>query len=126
MKRLPALVLSGLALLAASTGAILLGNTVFVVGGEYTFRPGQVVEGNLVAVFARVTLEPGSTVNGKLTGISSDLDLRGSVAGDIASIESEVTLGASCATGGAQREFDLFNFVILFPEIMRLGIASAG
>jgi hypothetical protein len=125
MKRPLLVALTGLLLLAVA-GAALTRQTVFVIGGEYTLRPGAVVEGNLTAFFARVTVEQGAHINGKLTSISSELDLRGSVGGEVASIESDVTLGQTCETGGGRSTFDVFDFVILFPEIMRLGTASAG
>ena len=119
----PALVISSLIILVLYLSVPLFRDTLFVVGGKYTLHPGEVVDGDLKVLFAQVELEQGSQVKGELTGISSDLDINGTVTGDFLSLESDVIVSTSCKIGGAQREFDLFNYIILIPEITRLRLS---
>jgi hypothetical protein len=124
MKHAFGYVVLGLALVALAWTAIFPWNSVIVIGGQYTLGRGQTLDRDLTALFARVVVEDGARVDGRITGISSDLDLQGAINGDILAIESEVTMRPSCETSGAQREFDAFKYVILFPELLRLGLSG--
>jgi hypothetical protein len=116
----------GLVVLLLAWVVLFPWKSVLVIGGEYTLGSGQTLDRDLTAVFARVIVEDGARVDGRLTGISSHLDLRGQITGDILAIESEITLHSSCETVGAQQAFDAFEYVILLPELLRLGPAAAG
>jgi len=126
MKRHSLAVFSGLFVLAVLTGFVFPGDSVFVIGGEYTLPPDQAVDGDVNALFARITVAEGAHVYGNLTSISSDLDLRGAIDGDILLIQSEARLRGSCKTGGSQHKLDVFNYIFLLPEIIHVDPETTG
>jgi hypothetical protein len=96
----------------------------FVVGGAYVVRAGEVVRGNLQALFAQVTVEDGARVEGGITSLSSTLDLAGSVAGSVLAVESDVTIRATAQLVHDPRRLEAIPFVILLPPLARTGYAA--
>src|SRR5512141_1252471 len=83
-----------LAFFSASFGSWqLLGRTnSLVLGGEYVVRRGEALQGNVYAFFAQVFVEDGASIAGRLVGVSSTLDLAGSVGGSVLAVGSDVTI----------------------------------
>jgi hypothetical protein len=105
-------------------GALALVNQdTYVIGGEYVVREGEIVRGNLNLVFAQVTLEDGSKIEGGLLAISSCVDVRGSVAGSISSVESDIKLEKSASVRDLHQDKGVIPFVILLPKMARWNLA---
>src|SRR5512140_3044500 len=91
------------------------------VGGDYVIRSGESFDGNLVIAFAQITVEAGASVNGNILAVSSNVHILGSVTGNINCIECDVALHPSTGViNGNMNQFNLLNWVILFPPVVRL------
>jgi hypothetical protein len=90
-----------------------------VIGGVYVIHSGEVMSGNLDAVFAQVTLEDGARVEGRILSVSSALDLAGSVSGDILSIGSDIRVRETARLKQGPRELQTFPYVVLLPQMAR-------
>ncbi len=97
----------------------------YVVGGEYVVHSGEVVNGNLEALFAQVTLEEGARVDGRIVAVSSALDLAGSVSGDILAIGSDIRVRETAQLMQSPQQVEAIPYVILLPQMARVGAASA-
>lgn len=96
----------------------------YIVGGSSVIHSGEVVDGDLVVVFADVTLEQGAHLNGRVLSVSSALDLAGGVNGDILAVASDLTPRATASLMQAPREVKLIPFVLLLPPVARAGAAN--
>ena len=107
-------------------GLLLAANqAVYVIGGEYTVPSGMVVQGDLITIFARVTLEEGAQVNGHIQTFSSDLIVDGTVSRGIFSLASQVIQSRTTKILENVREIRLLPCVVLLPQIARLDTAPA-
>ena len=97
----------------------------YVVGGEYVIRNGEVVSGNLEALFAQVTLEEGARVEGRIVSFSSALDLAGTVRGGILAIGSDITVREAAQLVKSSRRLGRLPYVLLLPQMARVGVVSA-
>ena len=95
----------------------------WVVGGEYVVHTGEVVSGNLQALFAQVTLEEGARIEGRILSVSSALDLAGAVSGEIVAFGSDVQVRDTASLRLSPREMDAIPYVVLLPQMARLGVA---
>jgi hypothetical protein len=116
-----------LAFFSASFGSwqILSRSNSFVVGGEYVVPRGQVLQGDLYAFFAQVFVEDGASVAGRLVGVSSTLDLAGSVGGRVLALSSDVTVRQSARLAANVGELSGVPYVVLLPRLALTGHASA-
>jgi hypothetical protein len=96
----------------------------WVVGGEYVVHSGEVVSGNLQALFAQVTLKDGARVEGKILSVSSALDLAGTVSGEIVAFGSDVHVRDTASLSISPREMDAIPYVVLLPQMARVGVAG--
>ncbi len=110
-----------LLLIGLSIAGAVTQPAVAVIGGEYTLRAGETVHGNLLAVFAQVTIEAGARVDGDVIAHSSLVDLGGQVGRGINALESDVRLRDTAAVQGATRQTDIFGWPIVLPRIARIG-----
>ena len=117
---MPILVLVFLSASLAGWG-LAAGPDTFVVGGEYVLHSGEVVRGNLDAMFAQITLEEGSRVDGQILAVSSALDLQGSVGGGILGLGSDVTVRPTATLAETPRQVELIGYVVLLPQMARSG-----
>ncbi len=93
---------------------------VFIIGGEYTVPSGRIIQGDLVSLFAHVTLEEGAQVNGKIHTFSSDLIVDGKVSHGIFSLASQVIRSRTAQILESVKEIHLVPCVLLLPQIARL------
>ncbi len=113
-----------LILLAVSLSGLLLfvkGNA-YVIGGAYVVHDGETVKGDLNLIFAQAELERGGQVDGGIMSFSSALDLNGAVTGDILSIGSDIHVEETAQLKNKPREVDAFPYVILLPQMARVGM----
>lgn len=124
-------------LVAAMLALVLLGSLLasqrflaqpdtYVVGGTYVIRSGDVLPGNLRAVFAQVIIEEGARVSGRILALSSTLDLSGAVSGAVLAVGSDVTVRQTARLGSAPRRTDILPYVFLLPQILRVGSGAHG
>ena len=83
-------------------------HNIFIICGEYVVRKDEIVLGNLGLAFAQVTLEEGSHIEGEVLSFSSAVDVRGTVAGNISSIGSDIKLGKPAKTNVVPRVKSVF------------------
>lgn len=102
------------------------GPDVYVVGGSYIIRAGDVLPGNLRAVFAQVTVEQGARVTGDILSVSSALDLGGGVGGEVLAVGSDVTVRQTARLAAATRHVGAMPYVFLLPQMLRVGNAVQG
>ncbi len=122
MKTIALPVLIVLALLAPLTGSRVLNSPDQVaIGGTYVLQGGQQITGNLILVFAQFTLEDGATLDGRIVSVSSVIDLRGRISGDVLAFDSDLTIRNTARMSGSPKEIQAFPYVILLPEIARAG-----
>jgi hypothetical protein len=114
-----------LVFLSASLGGwgLAAGPNTYVVGGEYVLHTGDVVRGNLDALFAQITLEEGSRVDGRILAVSSALDLQGSVGGGILGLGSDIAVRPTATLAETPRQLELIGYVVLLPQMARSGHA---
>ncbi len=103
----------------------------WVVGGEYVVHSGELVSGNVQALFAQVTLEEGARIDGRILSVSSALDLAGTVSGEIVAFGSDVQVRDTASLRLSPRELHAIPYVVLLPsngaprcrwsKIMRMG-----
>ncbi len=98
----------------------------YVVGGTYVISSGDVVAGNVRALFAQVRVEEGARVAGRILAMSSTLDLAGAVSGDIMAVGSDVMVRQTAELGSAPRRLDVVPYVFLLPQMLRAGNAVRG
>jgi hypothetical protein len=103
-----------------------INHNTYIVGGEYVVRKGEIVDGNLGLFFAEVTLEKGARVDGTVLSFSSVVDVYGTVAGNISSLESEVNVRPSAQVKVVPKDTGVFPVVILLPNIARWNLAFGG
>lgn len=106
----------------AAVSAVISHNT-YIIGGEYVIHEGETLHGNLGLFFTQVILEKGTRVDGKILSVSSTIDVRGTVTGDISAIESEVEIEQPADVKIISREPDVIPFVILLPEVARWNLS---
>lgn len=94
------LVLALLAVLAAPVAAQGSDPGKLVLGGTYTLRSGQQLEGDLGVVGGVATVEEGATVNGDVMVAGGTLRVAGRINGDIAVFGGAVTLESSAYVAG--------------------------
>lgn len=121
--------LLSLSLLSFLSGVIMTavaaaGRDTYVIGGEYTVHEGETIRGNLDLAFAQVTVEAGGRIEGRLRTISSAVKIYGSVGGTILSVESDIAVNESADLQGEPRELGNFPYVLLLPEMARVGPGS--
>jgi hypothetical protein len=122
MKTIALPVLIALFLFAPLTGSGLLnGSDQLAIGGSYTLRNGERIAGNLTLLFVQFTLEDGAAVDGRIVSVSSVLDVQGRVNGDVLSIDSDMTMRATAQMNGTSKEIRGIPYVILLPQIARVG-----
>jgi hypothetical protein len=97
----------------------------FVVGGEYVIPRGHVLQGGLYAFFAQVFVEDGASITGRLVGVSSTLDLAGSVGGSVLALSSDVTVRQSARLAKKVSQVSAVPYVVLLPKLALTGHASA-
>jgi hypothetical protein len=95
----------------------------YVIGGEYLVKHGETTNRDLVLVFAQVILEEGSHIEGRIYSISSTIDVCGTVAGNISSIESDITFEKTSNVKNISKDKDIFPFVLLLPRMARWNLA---
>jgi hypothetical protein len=95
------------AFLLSAVFAIFVFNhgATYVVGGNYVLREGATLHGDLIALFAQVTVEQGARVDGDILALGSDLNAMGSVEGKITCL-------------------NFFGYTVLVPELNRLQISD--
>lgn len=98
----------------------------YVVGGTYVIRSGDVVAGNVRALFAQVQVEEGARVAGRILAMSSTLDLAGAVSGDIMAVGSDVMVRQTAKLVSAPRRLAVTPYVFLLPQMLRAGNAARG
>jgi len=100
-------------------------SNAYIIGGAYAVHDGEEVKGDLNLIFAQVELEGGGRVDGRILSFSSALDLNGAVTGDILTIGSDVNVKESAQLKDRPRELDTFPYVILLPQMARIGTEPA-
>lgn len=115
---LSSIILIFLLLLTGSAMAVFGRNTC-VIGGEYIVHEGEIVRGNLALVFAQATLEEGSHIEGEVLAFSSAIDVRGTVVGNISSVESDIELEKSANVKVLNQDKGVLPFVVLLPKMAR-------
>jgi hypothetical protein len=120
---LPLVIFMFLVLLTTGTFNVINHNT-YIIGGEYVFREGEIINGNLAVLFAQVTLEKNTHVQGSIQSLSSTVDVRGTVTGNISSLESEIKVRNSAQIKVTPSDTGVFPFVILLPEMARWNLSS--
>jgi hypothetical protein len=93
-------VLALLAVLVAPVAAQGSDPGKLVLGGTYTLRSGQQLEGDLGVVGGVATVEEGATVNGDVMVAGGTLRVAGRINGDIAVFGGAVTLESSAYVAG--------------------------
>ncbi len=96
----------------------------YVIGGEYTVQAGQPIRGDLRAIFAQVSVPEGAHVDGRIFALSSALDLAGAVTGDVLAVASDVAVRPTAQLAFAPRQRGSVSYVILLPEMARIGAAA--
>jgi hypothetical protein len=94
-------------------------HNICIIGGEYDVHKGEIVKGNLRLAFAQVTLEEDSQIEGEILSFSSTVNGRGSVSGNISSIESDIKLETPAKVTVAPRDRSIFPYIILLPRMAR-------
>jgi hypothetical protein len=113
-----------ISLLVLVTGGLAaINHNTFIVGGEYVVHEDEIVRGNLDLLFAQVTLEKDARVEGAIVSVSSVVDVRGMVTGNISSLESDVNLGQSAQVKAIPSDTGVFPLVILLPEMARWNLS---
>jgi hypothetical protein len=113
-----------LAQIIFSAGMFTISNhNIFIIGGEYVVHKGEIVHGNLGLAFAQVTLEEDSRIEGEILSFSSTLDGRGSITGNISSIESDIKLETPAKVTVAARDQSVFPYIILLPRMARWNLS---
>lgn len=72
----------------------------FVMGGTYTLKDGETLNGNLYVLGGVATLEEGSTVNGNVSLMGGNLRANGTIDGDINAAGGLVNIGSSAVVTG--------------------------
>jgi cytoskeletal protein CcmA (bactofilin family) len=93
-------VLALLVVLAAPVAAQGDNPGKLVVGGQYTLRSGQQLEGDLGVVGGQATIEEGATVNGDVMVAGGTLRVAGRIEGAIAVFGGSVTLEPTAYVAG--------------------------
>jgi hypothetical protein len=102
------------------TGALaVINHDTYIIGGDYVVHEGNIVHGNLRLFFAQVTLEKDAHVEGAILSFSSTMDVRGTVTGNISSLESEVKVRESAHIKGIPSDTNILPLVLLLPEMAR-------
>jgi hypothetical protein len=73
----------------------------------------------LELVFTQVTLEEGSRIEGDVLAFSSTIDVRGTVVGQLSSIESDIDLEKFANVKVLNQDKGFFPFVVLLPKMVR-------
>lgn len=91
-----------------------------LVGGEYTVQAGEARQGDMLILFARVTVAKNGQVTGNIRGFGSVLEIAGQVNGDVHAYGSEVRLDTPSArvdgsinTTGSLRGLPRFPSILL-------------
>lgn len=122
MKTIALPVLIVLILLAPVTGSGVLNSPdEIAIGGTYVLHGGQQLTGNLILIFAQFTLEDGATLDGRIVSVSSVIDVRGQMRGDVLAFDSDLTIRDTARMSGSSKEIQALPYVILLPEIARAG-----
>jgi cytoskeletal protein CcmA (bactofilin family) len=75
-------------------------NDRFVLGGVYTLKSGETLDGNLFVLGGMATLEPDSHVAKDVMVMGGALTANGTIGGDVNAIGGLVTLGATAVVDG--------------------------
>jgi len=102
-------VISILAIISFITSILFCGllvrhDALYVIGGEYTIKKHESLNGNLYALFSDVTLEKGARISGDIVSLWSDVDVLGTIEGNTWSIK-------------------FFGYTIRIPKFIRFQIA---
>lgn len=97
----------------------------FVIGGEYRVDQGEILKGNLYLLFAQVTIDQGGRVNGGILSLSSAVEVFGDVDGPVESVESDIDIKETAQVSEIHNRIGTFPYVILLPQMARVGNASA-
>lgn len=119
---LPLVFLLFMVMSIAAVSAVI-GHNTYIIGGEYVVHEGETLHGNLELFFTQVIIEKDTRVDGKILSVSSTIDVRGIVTGNISAIESEVEIEQPADVKIISREPDVIPFVILLPEIARWNLS---
>lgn len=90
------------ALLAFPTTALAAGwkDGRVVIGGTFTLKDGQVLQGDLLVIGGTATLEAGSQVTGTVGLVGGSIDVFGTIDGDLASVGGNLHLAPSAVVHG--------------------------
>ena len=97
--------------------AATLPNTV-LIGGEYTIQPGEIRHGDLLALFAQVKIAEGGEVTGQVRVYGGELVVAGSVAADVQSFGSKLTINPTAQIAGKVNSIDCLRGWFLLPSIL--------
>jgi hypothetical protein len=101
----------------------IINHNIYIIGGEYVVHKGEIVHGNMGLAFAQVTLEEDSRIEGEILSFSSTLDGRGSITGNISSIESDIKLETPAKVTVMPRDRSVFPYIILLPRMARWNLS---
>ena len=113
---LVALVLLALTSFFAPLAAIQPGT--ILIGGEYTVQPGEIRHGDLLAIFAQVKIAEGGEVEGQVRVYGGELEVAGSVAKNIQSFGSKLTMNPTAKIAGEVNSVDYVHGWLLLPSIL--------
>jgi hypothetical protein len=71
-----------------------------VLGGSFTLRRGETLDGDLAVIGGAAILQQGSTVEGSVAVVGGNLDANGEIGGDLVVVGGNATLGASAVVFG--------------------------
>lgn len=105
-------------------GILSAAPSLVIMGGEHTLHTGDIIDGDLMIIFADLKLEPGAQVCGNIASFSSTIHTQGLIQGDLFSLDGEITAAAPADLSGDQHVYDILPFDVLLPAIARVNLES--